>query len=117
MEKLKKDMIDAVGVVDWLLTGRPPRGDSTLTRAPVRFARSLGLGQYTQCDASHLPEGDACARLLRVGAAVHRSENHGGAVWQNDVELYEQLIEMKRLESERLEAARLAESESDDDDY
>ena len=39
------------------------------------------------------------------------------AVWQNDVELYEQLIEMKRLESERLEAARLAESESDDDYY
>ena len=78
MEKLKKDMIDAAGVVDWLLTGRPPRGDSTLTRAPVRFARSLGLGQYTQCDTSHLPEGDACARLLRVGAAVHRSENHGG---------------------------------------
>ena len=38
------------------------------------------------------------------------------AVWQNDVELYEQLIEMKRLESERREAARLA-AESESDDY
>ena len=31
------------------------------------------------------------------------------AVWQNDVELYEQLIEMKRLETEKLEQEKRAE--------